>query len=72
MNVGETDRMVRIGIGALAGLISLAILANVVQLPELASPVLGLAAVVLLGTGYTGMCPIYSLLGVDTCSASPR
>ena len=72
MNVGATDRTVRIAIGALAGIVSLAVLANAVPLPELASPVLGLMAVVLLGTGYTGFCPLYSLLGVDTCPASPR
>ena len=72
MNVGSTDRSVRTAVGAVAGLLSLAILANWVPLPELVSPVLGLAAAVLLLTASTGICPIYTLLGVDTCSASPR
>jgi tetrahydromethanopterin S-methyltransferase subunit C len=71
-NVGATDGTIRIGLGAIAGLVSLAILAGPLSLPALASPVLGLVAVILLGTGVTGVCPLYSVLGMDTCPADVR
>lgn len=71
-NVGSTDRTVRIALGALAGLLSLGVLASVVPLPAVASPVLGVGALVLLVTGSTGFCGLYSLLGVSTCPADAR
>lgn len=71
-NVGSSDKLLRTALGAVAGLLSIAILANVVSLPVAASPVLGLVAIVMLATGTVGMCPIYSLLGVDSCSRGSR
>ena len=71
-NVGSTDKTARILIGALTGLISLGILASAVPLPAILAPVLGLASVVLLVTGFTGFCGLYGLLGVDTCSVDTR
>lgn len=71
-NVGATDGKVRIGVGAIAGIISLAVLAGALSLPPLTAPVLGLAAVILIGTGVTGFCPLYSVLGMDTCPAKTR
>lgn len=71
-NVGATDKAVRIGVGALAGLVSLAILLDTLSLPEVLSPVLGVAAVVLLVTAFTGFCGLYAVLGVDTCPAGSR
>ncbi|KAA9396054.1 DUF2892 domain-containing protein [Haloarcula sp. CBA1130] len=71
-NVGATDKRVRIGLGAIAGLVSIAILAGVLSLPLLVAPVLGLGAVILLVTGLTGFCGLYSLLGMDTCPADTR
>ena len=68
-NVGATDRQVRTAIGAVAGIVSLAILADVLALPEAASLLLGIVALVLLGTAATGTCGLYKVLGVDTCSA---
>lgn len=68
LNVGATDRAVRTAAGAVAGIVSLATLAGVVALPALAAPVLGVIAIVLLGTAATGFCGLYSALGVDTCS----
>jgi hypothetical protein len=65
-NVGTTDRTVRLGAGAVAGAASLGILANAVPLPTIASPVLGVAALILLATGTLGTCGLYSILGVDT------
>lgn len=69
-NVGSMDRKLRTVIGAVAGVLSLAILANAVSLPEVASPVLGVVALVMLGTAATGTCGLYALLGIDTCPAN--
>jgi hypothetical protein len=71
-NVGATDGSVRIGLGAIAGIVSLAVLAGALPLPPLVSPVLGLGAVILIGTGVTGFCPLYSVLGMDTCPVETR
>lgn len=67
-NVGSTDQVLRIATGALTGLVSIAIIADAVSLPAILSPVLGIVAIMMLGTSVTGTCPIYSVLGVDTCS----
>jgi len=71
-NVGSTDKTARILFGALAGLVSLGILASAVPLPTILAPVLGIASVILLATGFTGFCGLYGLLGVDTCSVDTR
>lgn len=72
-NVGDTDGLVRMALGAVAGAISLVVLAQqqgmlseMVPLPAIASPVLGLIAIVLLATGFTSKCALYSALGIDT------
>jgi len=67
-NVGSMDRNVRTAVGAVAGLASLGTLAGVIGLPEVASPVLGIVALMMLGTAAAGTCGLYSILGVDTCS----
>ncbi|MCU4925808.1 DUF2892 domain-containing protein [Halobacteria archaeon AArc-dxtr1] len=66
-NVGQTDRSIRIALGALAGIVSLAILADIVSLPMLAAPILGIVAIVLLATAAIQYCGAYTLLGIDTC-----
>jgi hypothetical protein len=71
-NVGSTDGTARMLIGAVAGLLSLATLANVVSLPAIASPALGIVSIAMIGTSLTGFCPLYTLLGVDTCPVSPQ
>jgi len=71
-NVGSTDTLVRVMLGAIAGTVSLAVLTNAVPLPTVVAPVLGIAAVILLATGLTGFCGLYGLLGVDTCSVDAR
>ncbi len=72
-NVGVMDRKVRIGLGAVLGLLSLVVLAQslnlvsaVVPVPEIVSPVLGVVALILLATGYFRKCAIYSALGMNT------
>jgi hypothetical protein len=67
-NVGTTDRQLRTALGAVLGIASLATLAEVIALPSILSPVLGVLALVMLGTAATGTCGLYSLIGVDTCS----
>jgi hypothetical protein len=68
-NVGTTDRDVRTVVGAVAGTASLAILAGFVSFSEIVALALGIVAIAALGTAATGTCGLYSLLGVDTCSA---
>lgn len=70
VNVGNTDKSVRALIGAVAGAVSLAILAGQLTAPAIASPVLGIVALMMLGTAATGSCPAYTILGMNTCSRS--
>lgn len=71
-NVGSMDGTVRVLIGAVAGLLSVAILASAVSLPAIASPVLGVVSLIMIGTSLTGFCPLYTMLGLNTCSVSPQ
>jgi len=68
-NVGSMDGRVRTAVGAVLGVASIATLLGTLSLPALAAPVLGVVSLVMLGTAAFGTCPIYSLLGVDTCPA---
>jgi hypothetical protein len=65
-NVGDTDGVVRILIGAVLGSLSIGILANMVPLDAVYSPVLGVLSLILLGTGFTSKCALYSALGANT------
>jgi hypothetical protein len=69
-NVGNTDKLARILIGAVAGVISLAILGGMIETTMLLSPVLGLVALIMLVTGFTNTCPIYRALGMSTLRSS--
>ena len=66
-NVGDTDQIVRITLGAITGLTSIGILTNYIGQPEVYSAVLGVLSMVLLATGFTGKCGLYSTLGINTC-----
>jgi hypothetical protein len=70
-NVGSTDKRVRTALGAVLGTLSLLTLAGGagLPLPPIAAPILGIGALLMLGTAATGTCGLYSLLGVDTCPA---
>ncbi|HTS51931.1 MAG TPA: DUF2892 domain-containing protein [Burkholderiales bacterium] len=58
VNVGSTDKLVRIVVGV--GLLSLLfLLKGDVRL-------LGLIGIVPLATGLVGYCPLYSMLGLNT------
>ncbi len=61
-NVGQIDKIARIAVGAL--LIILALTGTIGGW--------GWIGVVPLATGLMGSCPVYSLLGVNTCSAETK
>ena len=66
-NVGGNDRLIRIIGGAVSGAASLAILGEMLPgAPMWASPVLGILALILLGTAYTKKCKINEMLDRDT------
>jgi hypothetical protein len=60
-NVGGIDRMARIVVGLL--LIALTLMGTI--------GVWGWIGIVPLATGLFRTCPVYSLLGVNTCPAQP-
>ena len=61
INVGMVDKAVRIVLGL--GLLSLTVLLDG------NARWLGLIGIVPLVTGAVGYCPLYSILGLNTCSA---
>jgi uncharacterized membrane protein HdeD (DUF308 family) len=61
-NVGKTDRIIRVILGAL-------LIGNVFF--ALQHPI-GWIGVILIITGIAGICPLYSLLGINTKSAAER
>jgi ABC-type multidrug transport system permease subunit len=65
-NVGSTDKIVRIVLGAIVGLVSLAILGGAIPGSGVVSLVLGIVAIVLLATGLSGTCGLYAVLGMNT------
>lgn len=65
-NLSRLDSRARITLGALAGLLALAILADGVAAPDRYAAYAGVAAVSLLVNGLTCRCGIYRALGVST------
>jgi hypothetical protein len=64
VNVGRVDQVVRIMVGV--GLLSLLFLSkNDVRL-------LGLIGIAPLATGLVGYCPLYSMLGLNTCGRKTK
>ena len=61
-NVGGIDRILRIVVGL--ALIGLALTGTVGWW--------GWIGIVPLGTALIGFCPLYPLLGINTCPAAPR
>jgi len=61
-NVGKVDRIIRIVLGVL-------LVANVFY--ALQNPI-GWIGVILLITGIVGICPLYSLLNINTKSAAEK
>ena len=61
-NVGRTDRIIRVIVGVL-------LIGNVFF--ALQHPI-GWIGVILIATGIAGICPLYSLLGINTKSMAER
>jgi len=61
INVGMIDRVLRVIAGAVLVALALG------QLPSVPASPWGWIGVVPLATGLFGICPAYSLLGVNTC-----
>jgi Protein of unknown function (DUF2892) len=64
VNLGRTDKLIRIIVGA--GVLSLLFLLKG------DARLLGLVGIVPLATGLVGYCPLYSLLGLNTCPTKTR
>lgn len=61
-NVGTLDRIARLGLSAVLGVV---FLAGFVATPL--SWLVGVLSVIMLATGALGFCPIYRVVGVRTC-----
>ncbi|SNZ17904.1 Protein of unknown function [Natronoarchaeum philippinense] len=65
-NIGATDRLARIAVGAVLSAVGLASLGNVIGFGTTIGAVATLLGVVLVATGFVRICLLYRLLGVDT------
>lgn len=65
-NVGSTDRIVRFVVAAVA-----LVLAFVVGVGSVGGVVLLVVAAIMAITGAVGVCPLYRIVGVDTCKVRP-
>ncbi|MEZ5094819.1 MAG: DUF2892 domain-containing protein [Nocardioides sp.] len=61
-NVGSADKVIRIVLG-----IAAAVIAFVVGAGSVGGIILLVVAAVMLVTAFTGFCPLYRLIGVNTC-----
>lgn len=61
-NVGQADKIARIVLGAVLILLSLTGVIGV----------WGWVGIVPLGTGLFNFCPLYTLLGINTCKIKPE
>jgi len=69
-NVGSIDKILRIIIGLV--LVAYAILPSFGMMPDTGYNVYGWIGIVPLGTALLGICPLYSIIGVKTCSAANK
>ncbi|ARS89431.1 YgaP-like transmembrane domain [Natrarchaeobaculum aegyptiacum] len=66
-NVCSIDRLVRVALGVVLVVVGLVAFLEVIAVGTTAAVGALLVGLVLLGTGTMRLCPLYSLLGVDTC-----
>ncbi|PCI40891.1 MAG: hypothetical protein COB46_05745 [Rhodospirillaceae bacterium] len=66
-NVGSIDKVLRIIIGL--ALLAYAILPSFGMMADTGYNVYGWVGIVPLGTALLGLCPLYSILGIKTCSS---
>jgi uncharacterized membrane protein len=62
-NMGNTDKLIRLGIAAL-----IAVLYYMGVITGTIAIVLGIFGVIFALTSLTSFCPLYSLVGINTCS----
>lgn len=67
-NVGRIDQVLRVGIGAL--LIYISLIDTGIIADSFASGVVAFIGSVNLLVGLIGVCPFYSLVGINTCKLS--
>ncbi len=60
--MGSTDRIIRL---STATLIAVLYFTNVIE--GTLAIVLGIAAVIFAATSFVNFCPLYSMLGINTC-----
>ncbi len=65
VNVGTVDRMIRVIVGIVAGVVA-------VYLDSLWSIIPGIVGGVALVTAISGRCGLYTLFGVNTCKVKPE
>lgn len=65
-NVGGRDRLARLSVGVILGIVGLALLAGYVPGGRLVGAIVLLAAAVLLVTGWARRCPVNGAAGIDT------
>lgn len=66
-NVCSIDRLVRVALGVVLVVVGFAAVLEMIAVGTTAGVGALVVGVVLLGTGAIRLCPLYSLLGVDTC-----
>ena len=67
-NVGSTDRLIRIIVGAILIIVAGASLAGMALMGLGGwAWLVGLVGVVMVATGLINFCPAYTLIGVNTC-----
>lgn len=66
-NVGETDKLVRIIVGAVTGAGSLGMLTNYLGGTDVVAAVFGVVSLIAFFTALSGTCALYKVLGINTC-----
>ncbi len=66
-NIGATDRTVRLALGGVLAAFGVAVFAGALDFGPIAGGAAVAVGAILFVTGATSMCPIYRVLGVDTC-----
>ena len=61
-NMGYTDRIIRL---SMAALIAVLYVTNVIE--GTLAMALGVVAVIFAATSFVNFCPLYSILGINTC-----
>ncbi len=70
MNEGKADRILRVLVGVILGVVAWMVLG--LGDGAILGIIAGIVALVLILTGLVGFCPAYALLGLRTCPLSPK